>query len=107
MFEKEILAYKRPKNYKHKYKTKALAYKYEKTKPEFRKGPVPGTSKRSGHYGFYRHPHTLNEIKQNGDIEGRKYARKSRLHLPTAWDDIYRDTSRCWKDQSRKKKQWM
>lgn len=106
MFEKEILAYKRPKNYKRKYKTKALEYKYEKTKPEFRNGPVPRTGKR-GRYGSYRHPHTLNEMRQNCDEEKRKYARKSRLHLPTVYDDIYRDTSRCWKDQSKKRKQWM
>jgi hypothetical protein len=107
MFEKEILAYKRPKNYKHKYKNKALEYKYEKTKPEFRGGPVPGTSKRSGHYGSYRHPHTLNEMRQNCDVEHQQYVRKRRSDLPTAWDDIFRDTPRSWKDQSKKRKQWM
>lgn len=106
MFEKEILSYKTPKNYKRKYKTKALEYKYEKTKPEFRNGPVPRTGK-MGHYGSYRHPHTLNEMRQNCDEEKRKCARKKRLHLPTVWDDIYRDTSHCWKDQGKKRKQWM
>lgn len=106
MFEKEILAYQRPKNYKRKYKTKALEYKYEKTKPEFRNGPVPYTGgKWGGHY--YRHPKTLNEMKQNCDVEYRKYARKSRLHLPSVWDELYRENSRCWKDQSKKRKQWM
>jgi hypothetical protein len=107
LYEKEILAYQRPKNYKRKYKTKALEYKYEKTKPEFRNGPVPRTSKRSGHYGSYRHPHTLNEMRQNCDVEHQQYVRKRRLDLPTAWDDIYRDASRCWKDQSKKRRQWM
>ena len=106
LFEKEILAYERPKSAKRKWKNKALEYKYEKTKPEFRNGPVPRTgSKRGGHY--YRHPKTLNEMRQNCDEEKRKYARKSRLHLPTVWDELYRDTSRCWKDQSKKRRQWM
>ena len=106
MFEKEILAYQRPKNNKHKYKNKALEYKYEKTKPEFRNGPVPRTGCRKGGSGW-RHPKTLNEMRQNCDEEKRQYARKSRLHLPTVYDDIYRDTSRCWKDQGKKKRQWM
>ena len=105
-FDKEILAYQRPKNYKRKYKTKALEYKYEKTKPEFRNGPVPRTGKRSGG-SCYRHPHTLNEMRQNCDVEYRQYVRKRRTHLPTVYDDIFRDVPRCWKDQSKKKKQWM
>lgn len=105
LYEKEILAYRRPKNFKRKYKTKAMEYKYEKTKPEFRNGPVPYV----GHHWryCYRHPKTFNEMKQNCDVEYRQYVRKRRAHLPTAWDDIYRDTPRCWKDQSKKKKQWM
>lgn len=105
MFEKEILAYQRPKNHKRKWKTKALEYKYEKTKPEFRNGPVPSTGRRRG--SCYRHPKTLNEMRQNCDVKYQEYARKRRSHLPTAWDDFYRDTSRCWKDQSKKRKQWM
>lgn len=105
LYEKEILAYRRPKSSKRKYKSKALEYKYEKTKPEFRNGPVPYV----GHHWHYcyRHPKTFNEMKQNGDVEYRQYVRKRRSHLPTSWDDIYRDTPRCWKDQSKKKKQWM
>lgn len=106
LYEKEILAYKRPKSFNHKYKNKALEYKYEKTKPEFRNGPVPRTGKRGWYCGI-RHPKTLNEIKQNCDVEYSQYVRKSRKHLPTAWDDIFRSTPRCWKDQSKKKKQWM
>jgi hypothetical protein len=105
-FEKEILAYQRPKNYKCKYKNKALEYKYEKTKPEFRNGPVPRTGKRGWYCGI-RHPHTINEMRQNCDIEHQQYVRKRRKNLPTAWDDIFRDTPRCWKDQSKKRKQWM
>lgn len=105
MYEKEILSYVEPKNRKRKWKNKALEYKYEKTKPEFRRGPVPRTGGRYGHY--YRHPKTFNEMKQNTDVEYRQYVRKSRLHLPTVYDDIYRDNSRCWKDQSKKRKQWM
>ena len=105
MYEKEILNYVIPAKRKKKWKNKALEYKYEKTKPEFRKGPVPMTG---GHRGYcYRHPKTFNEMKQNCDVETRQYVRKSRLHLPTAYDDIYRDTPRCWKDQSKKRKQWM
>jgi hypothetical protein len=106
LFEKEILAYRRPKSFKRKYKTKAMEYKYEKTKPEFRNGPVPRTGKRGWYCGI-RHPHTLNEMRQNCDIEHRNYVRKRRKHLPTTWDDIFRSAPRSWKDQSKKKKQWM
>ncbi len=106
MFEKEILAYERPKSAKRKWKTKALEYKYEKTKPEFRNGPVPGTSCHRGGFAM-RHPHTLNEMKHNCDPEHRNYVRKRRNHLPTVYDDIWRENSRSWKDQSKKRKQWM
>ncbi len=106
LYEKEIVAYRRPKSFKRKYKNKAMEYKYEKTKPEFRNGPVPRTGKRGGYFCI-RHPHTLNEMKQNCDIEHRDYVRKRRNHLPTTYDDIWRVTSRSWKDQSKKKKQWM
>ena len=106
LYEKEILAYRRPKSFKRKYKNKAMEYKYEKTKPEFRNGPVPRTGKRGG-YCCIRHPHTLNEMRQNCDVENRQYVRKRRNHLPTTYDDIFRDTSRSWKDQSKKRKQWM
>ena len=105
LYEKEILAYRRPKSFKRKYKNKALEYKYEKTKPEFRNGPVPRTGQRRGHY--LRHPHTFNEMKQNCDPEYIDYVRKRRNHLPTVYDDIWRYNSHCWKDQSKKRKQWM
>lgn len=78
----------------------------EKDLPEFRKGPVPYT----GHYKYYRvyrHPKTRNELRQNTDAEYKKLVRPKRRKLPTAWDDIVRDTPRCWKDQSKKRKQWM
>lgn len=107
MFKDEILAYERHKNYNRKWQTKALEYKYEKTKPEFRNGPVPNTRKRTRYGKYLRHPKTFNEMKQNGDEEKRKYSRKNRLRLPTSWDEHYRDTSKCWKDQSKKRKQWM
>lgn len=106
LYEKEILAYKRPQSARHTYKTKALEYKYEKTKPEFRNGPVSRTGKYRRYCGI-RHPHTLNEMKQNCDVEHCKYVRKRRKHLPTTYDDIFRDTQRCWKEQSKKQKQWM
>ena len=106
LFEKEILAYNRSKNFKRKYKNKSLEYKYEKTKPEFRNGPVPRTSSHRGGFAM-RHPHTLNEMRQNCIPEYHDYVRKRRNHLPTTYDDIWRDTPRCWKDQSKKKKQWM
>ena len=40
-----------------------------------------------------RYPKTLQEIKANQDwpVRGR------RKHLPTAWDDQWRDLSRNWK----------
>lgn len=105
MYEKEILSYQVVPGSKRKWKNKAMEYKYEKTKPEFRNGPVPRTGCRYG-YGC-RHPKTFNEMRQNADVEYRKYVRKRRLHLPTVYDDIFRETSRCWKDQSKKRKQWM
>ena len=107
LYEKEIVAYRLPNSLRHQYKTKALEYKYEKTKPEFRNGPVPGTGTGWRRYGGYRHPHTLNEMRQNCEPEHQRYVRKRRKNLPTVYDDIYRNTSRCWKDQGKKKKQWM
>ena len=104
MYEKEILAYgiRKPTL---RWSNPSLKYKYEKTKPEFRNGPVPNTG--GGRYRFYRHPHTFSEIRQNSIPEHEEFVRKKRKYIPTVWDDLPRGTSRCWKDQSKKKKQWM
>ena len=104
MYEKEILGYTPPKNRKRKWRKPIYKY-YEKTRPEFRKGPVPHTGGRYGRY--YRHPRTFNEIRQNSNPEYKDFVRGERKHLPTVWDDKVRGQSRCWKDQSKKRKQWM
>lgn len=78
----------------------------EKDLPEFRRGPVPYTGHYK-HYRFYRSPKTRNEFRQNTDAEYKEFVRPNRRKLPTAWDEIVRDTPKCWKDQSKKRKQWM
>ena len=104
MYRKKILSYGchfRPR----KYKPHSKAAYDEKTKPEFRRGPVRGTGGRYGHY--YRHPKTFAEIRNNSIPEYKQFVRKSRIELPTVWDDLVRNQSRCWKDQGKKRKQWM
>ena len=103
MYANEILSYKG--SMKRKPKKGSLAYNYEKSKPEFRKGPVPYTG--SGHWHYYRRPRTTQEIRQNSIPEYGEFVRKKRKYIPTSWDDIGRNISRSWKDQSKKKKQWM
>lgn len=78
---------------------------YQKSLPEFRNGPVPGTG-RHKHYFNYRLPKTRNEMRKNTDAEYREYTRAKRRHLPNSYDDIYVYRERNWKSQGKYKKQW-
>ena len=79
----------------------------------FRCGPVAYTG--TTNVQFYRHPKTLNEMKNNEAALDQAYEyglnketviRKKRSKLPTVWDDICRGIDKSWKSQ-KKKKQWM
>lgn len=94
----------RPGDIYHRYSwARGNEYKYA-----FRRGPVPGTSYHWRGY-WYRHPHTTAEYKQNTDPDYKQYVRAKRRHLPNAYDDICRSDvySRNWKDNTKKRKQWM
>lgn len=67
----------------------------------FRHDVIPYTGKRGG-YRFYKHPKTLNEMKQNSGVD-EKYVRGKRRvqHIPNAWDDIHRCVPKCWKSQRK------
>lgn len=86
-------------------------YRYgEKNLPEFRKGPVPGTGVRHEHRGsYFRHPKTMNEKRQAAIVEYKEFVSPKRnvRNLPDAWNDDGRCRSKSWKDQSKKRKQWM
>lgn len=106
IYKEKILSYEI--NYKNrKWKNPYLKYYYEKNLPKFRNGPIPHTGTKYRRGGFYRYPRTFNEIRQNSIPEYKEFVRDRRKHLPTVWDDIVRGHSRSWKDQSKKRKQWM
>jgi hypothetical protein len=72
----------------------------------FRCDPVPYTRKK--HYGrSYRKPKTFSELRDNVSPDYKDYVRPTRRYLPTTYDDIGRRNQRSWKEQSKKKKQWM
>lgn len=95
------------KNRKCKWKSKKHIYEMEKNLPRFRKDPIPRTSHKWRFGSFYRYPRTTQEIRNNSIPEYEQFVRKKRKQIPTAYDDIPRGQSRSWKDQSKKRKQWM
>lgn len=74
----------------------------------FRITPVPYTGKLRK-YGYYRFVHTQQERRLNAAPEYKEYVRPSRRakNIPAYWDEIPRHRTRCWKNQSKKEKQWM
>lgn len=72
--------------------------------------PVPGVSKRRGGDGYYRHPATTAERRQNAPVapEEEPPARAARrsANLPCVYDDLRRSDAgvHCWKRQ--RKAQW-
>ena len=81
----------------------------DKVKVEFRRDPIPYTgAKYRGHY--YRRPKSMNEKRKAADVEYKQYVKPKRnvRNLPDAWDDEkVRHIEKCWKSQSKKRKQWM
>lgn len=73
----------------------------------FRASSVPGIRRHKGYGRYYRSIHTYNEMKLNTDPEYGKYSRPARRDLPTAWDDIPRNSYKSWKHCTKKRKQWM
>ena len=71
----------------------------------FRRGAIPGTSKRRS-WGSFRYPKTQAERKAHALVmpeEGEPPVRAVRQpkYLPHAWDDEQRATQRCWKRYRR------
>lgn len=74
---------------------------------EFRRGPVPGIRKLHGYCGL-RYMRTTNERRQNADPEVMPFVRGSRRpnNLVNAYDDIFREETRSWKDNKKVRHQW-
>lgn len=74
----------------------------------YRCGPVPNTAYHWRGKG-YRRPRTFNEMKKNSDPEYKDYTRGRRKHLPHYWDELPISSHgiKSWKNNSKKKKQWM
>lgn len=62
-----------------------------------------------------RHPHTANEMRQRICPEDARYCKEqgctirirgNRKDLPTAWDDIFIEKPKCWKDRSKQRYQY-
>lgn len=51
---------------------------------------------------YYRHPKTMNELKQYN----KRYCRASRRLLPNAWDDILIQEYKSWKHTTKRSHQW-
>ena len=79
----------------------------DKVKVEFRRDPIPYTgAKYRGHY--YRRPKSMNEKRKAADVEYKQYVKPKRnvRNLPDAWDDEkVRHIEKCWKSQSKMRKQ--
>jgi hypothetical protein len=45
--------------------------------------------------GYFRHPRTTQERRASQDGYGRPA--RNLKNLPNSWDDIWAETSRCWK----------
>lgn len=74
----------------------------------FRTGPVPGTGHKHRYGSYYRHPKTTQERRISHVHKGYVRAKRNARHLPNTWDDVHRNywNRRCWKDCTKKRKQW-
>lgn len=78
------------------------------TNYRFRQDPVPGLGRNRWHFRcWYRLPRTTAEFRDMVDPENAPYIRRRRKQLPTAYDDIPKCVQRSWKEQSKKRHQWM
>jgi hypothetical protein len=76
----------------------------------FRNGPVPYTRKRRWHFNqYYKRPKTTQERRLSCGCNPYVRACRNVKNLPNSWDDMHRGDSHttCWKDCTKKKKQWM
>ena len=75
---------------------------------EYRHGPVAGIHKSRG-YNWFRHMRTTQEKRNQAAVfkeEGEPDFRRKRRYVPSAWDDVYKNRPRCWKNQSKARKAW-
>lgn len=97
LYQKEIINYVSEKKEKK-------TYDYE-----FRNGPVPHIiSDGKKRIRYFRHPHTLNEMKASADPEVQEFVRAKRRsnNLVNSWHEIPRHIDKCWKNK-KIKRQWM
>ena len=94
IYEKEIL------NTKFSYST------IEDKAPKgyvFRKTPIPYTKKRKTS-GYYRYPRNTQELRENKDYIRAKRFENNKVY----WmDDIPRHLDKCWKSNTKARRQWM
>lgn len=71
--------------------------------------PVPYTGKKQRYIKCFRQVKTYQERRISCDKEIKQYVRAARnIHdLPSDFDDIRRNFTRCWKRQYKLKHQWM
>lgn len=78
------------------------------TNYRFRCDPVPGIGRNRWHFRcWYRFPSTTPELRDMANPENEPFIRKRRKQIPTAYDDIPKCCQRSWKEQSKKRHQWM
>lgn len=70
-----------------------------------------GNGWKIGAYGSYRHMKTFQERKWAHAWDDEEHTPKVRCarnirNLPTSWDDIWANSQKCWKKQSKRKHQW-
>lgn len=66
--------------------------------------------KKSAH-GWIRHMHTMHERRWQNAWDDEEFCPPYRAcrrgnNLPSNWDDIWVDSNKCWKKQSKRKHQW-
>lgn len=75
---------------------------------EYRHGPVAGIHKSHG-YNWFRKVKTTQEKRNQVAVfkdEGEPDFRRKRKNIPSAWDDVFKDRPKCWKNQSKARKSW-
>ncbi|MTH95625.1 hypothetical protein [Roseibium sp. RKSG952] len=95
-----------------KERQRRLARRLRRENYTFRRGPVPGIRCSRGGGGMFRHPRTLNEMRnavacdsdsELRDLGVRVRGRRKKAALPTLWHDLWRNDidNKNWKYQRR------
>ena len=86
--------------YWHRYKTNSF---------EYRKDPVPFTGKTRWSFKNHKMPRTTQERRQSLEFPEFVRTKRNYVHLPNAWDDVFRGRhpNKNWKWNTKLRKQWM